>query len=439
MYTFFDDCMCIHTIYLFYNERTFMDTQNIGRIIIIIITIVFSALFSSCETAFSSVNKIRLKNYAAQGNKRAEKALKIANSFEDALTTVLVGNNIVNITMASVGTILFTSLFGSKGVGISTAVITVLVLIFGEVLPKSFAKQNAEKLALIFAGPLSALIFIFKPIVLFFNLLSSVLKSDKTEPTVTEDELKYIIDEIEEQGVLEEQESDLVKSALEFDEITVNEILIPRIKVVGIEKSSSIEEIKNLFIEEMYSRLPVYDKSLDNIIGMITNKRFFKMLSQGGNDISEIIQDVAHFSDLKLISEALRDMQRLKTHLAVVLDQYGGTKGIITLEDIIEELVGEIYDENDEIIHNFIKISDTEFEIAGDMSISDMLEEIGLEETAIESTYTSVGGWVTELLEHIPEENETAEYGIFKITVLKVREQSVEKLNIKITEPAVKQ
>ncbi|MBQ7009646.1 MAG: HlyC/CorC family transporter [Ruminococcus sp.] len=416
-----------------------MDTQNIGRIIIIIITIVFSALFSSCETAFSSVNKIRLKNYAAQGNKRAEKALKIANSFEDALTTVLVGNNIVNITMASVGTILFTSLFGSKGVGISTAVITVLVLIFGEVLPKSFAKQNAEKLALIFAGPLSALIFIFKPIVLFFNLLSSVLKSDKTEPTVTEDELKYIIDEIEEQGVLEEQESDLVKSALEFDEITVNEILIPRIKVVGIEKSSSIEEIKNLFIEEMYSRLPVYDKSLDNIIGMITNKRFFKMLSQGGNDISEIIQDVAHFSDLKLISEALRDMQRLKTHLAVVLDQYGGTKGIITLEDIIEELVGEIYDENDEIIHNFIKISDTEFEIAGDMSISDMLEEIGLEETAIESTYTSVGGWVTELLEHIPEENETAEYGIFKITVLKVREQSVEKLNIKITEPAVKQ
>jgi CBS domain containing-hemolysin-like protein len=324
-----------------------MDTQNIGRIVIIIITIVFSALFSSCETAFSSVNKIRLKNYAAQGNKRAEKALKIANSFEDALTTVLVGNNIVNITMASVGTILFTSLFGSKGVGISTAVITVLVLIFGEVLPKSFAKQNAEKLALIFAGPLSALIFIFKPIVLFFNLLASVLKSDKTEPTVTEDELKYIIDEIEEQGVLEEQESDLVKSALEFDEITVNEILIPRIKVVGIEKSSSIEDIKNLFIEEMYSRLPVYDKSLDNIIGMITNKRFFKMLSQGGNDISEIIQDVAHFSDLKLISEALRDMQRLKTHLAVVLDQYGGTKGIITLEDIIEELVGEIYDESD--------------------------------------------------------------------------------------------
>ncbi|MBR6669662.1 MAG: HlyC/CorC family transporter [Ruminococcus sp.] len=410
-----------------------MDTQNIGRIAIIIITIIFSALFSSCETAFSSVNKIRLKNYAAQGNKRAAKALKIANAFEDALTTVLVGNNIVNITMASVATVLFTSLLGSKGVGISTVVITVLVLIFGEVLPKSYAKENAEKLSLLFAAPLSALIFIFKPIVLFFNLLASVLKSDKTEPTVTEDELKYIIDEIEEQGVLEEQESDLVKSALEFDEITVNEILIPRIKVVGVEKNASIEEIKNLFIEEMYSRIPVYEKSLDNIIGMITNKRFFKMLSQGGNDISEIIQDVAHFSDLKLISEALRDMQRLKTHLAVVLDQYGGTKGIITLEDIIEELVGEIYDENDEIVPHLIKISDNEFEVTGDLSISDMLEEIGLDENLIESTYTSVGGWVTELLEHIPENNETAQYGNFFITVLKVKEQSVEKLNIRIS------
>lgn len=410
-----------------------MDTQNIGRIAIIIITMIFSALFSSCETAFSSVNKIRLKNYAAQGNKRAAKALKIANAFEDALTTVLVGNNIVNITMASVATVLFTSLLGSKGVGISTVVITVLVLIFGEVLPKSYAKENAEKLSLLFAAPLSALIFIFKPIVLLFNLLASVLKSDKTEPTVTEDELKYIIDEIEEQGVLEEQESDLVKSALEFDEITVNEILIPRIKVVGVEKNASIEEIKNLFIEEMYSRIPVYEKSLDNIIGMITNKRFFKMLSQGGDDISEIIQDVAHFSDLKLISEALRDMQRLKTHLAVVLDQYGGTKGIITLEDIIEELVGEIYDENDEIVPHLIKISDNEFEVTGDLSISDMLEEIGLDENLIESTYTSVGGWVTELLEHIPENNETAQYGNFFITVLKVKEQSVEKLNIRIS------
>lgn len=407
-----------------------MDNQNLGRIILIIVAMIFSALFSSCETAFSSVNKIRLKNYAAQGDKRAEKALKIANSFEDALTTVLVGNNIVNITMASVSTVLFTTLFGSGAVGISTAVTTVLVLIFGEILPKSYAKENAERLSLFFAGPLSFLIILFKPIIFIFNKLASILKNGKVEPSVTEDELKYIIEEIEEQGVLEEQEGDLVRSALDFDEITVNEILIPRVKVIGVEKNSSIDEIKSLFIDEMYSRLPVYDKSLDNIIGMITNKRFFKMLAQGGNDITEIIQDVAHFSDLKLISEALRDMQRSKTHLAVVLDQYGGTKGIVTLEDIIEELVGEIYDENDEVIPSIVKISENEYEVSGDLSISDMLDQLGLDEDMIESTYTSVGGWVTELLEHIPEQNETAEYGAFKITVLQVKEQSVEKIRL---------
>lgn len=407
-----------------------MDNQNLGRIILIIIAMIFSALFSSCETAFSSVNKIRLKNYAAQGDKRAEKALKIANSFEDALTTVLVGNNIVNITMASVSTVLFTTLFGSGAVGISTAVTTVLVLIFGEILPKSYAKENAERLSLFFAGPLSFLIILFKPIIFIFNKLASILKNGKVEPSVTEDELKYIIEEIEEQGVLEEQEGDLVRSALDFDEITVNEILIPRVKVIGVEKNASIDEIKSLFIDEMYSRLPVYDKSLDNIIGMITNKRFFKMLAQGGNDITEIIQDVAHFSDLKLISEALRDMQRSKTHLAVVLDQYGGTKGIVTLEDIIEELVGEIYDENDEVIPSIVKISENKYEVSGDLSISDMLDQLGLDEDMIESTYTSVGGWVTELLEHIPEQNETAEYGAFKITVLQVKEQSVEKIRL---------
>ena len=407
-----------------------MDNQNLGRIILIIVAMIFSALFSSCETAFSSVNKIRLKNYAAQGDKRAEKALKIANSFEDALTTVLVGNNIVNITMASVSTVLFTTLFGSGAVGISTAVTTVLVLIFGEILPNSYAKENAERLSLFFAGPLSFLIILFKPIIFIFNKLASILKNGKVEPSVTEDELKYIIEEIEEQGVLEEQEGDLVRSALDFDEITVNEILIPRVKVIGVEKNASIDEIKSLFIDEMYSRLPVYDKSLDNIIGMITNKRFFKMLAQGGNDITEIIQDVAHFSDLKLISEALRDMQRSKTHLAVVLDQYGGTKGIVTLEDIIEELVGEIYDENDEVIPSIVKISENEYEVSGDLSISDMLDQLGLDEDMIESTYTSVGGWVTELLEHIPEQNETAEYGAFKITVLQVKEQSVEKIRL---------
>ena len=406
--------------------------MDIGKLIAIIFLLAGSALFSSMETAFSGVNKIRLKNYASQGNKKAERALKIANSFDDALTAVLIGNNIVNIAMASLSTVLFTQLLGDKGVGISTAVSTVVVLIFGEILPKSYAKENAEKLALAFSGVLSALIIIFKPVVIIFNKLSGLLKSNKTEPSVTEDELKCIIEEIEEQGVLEEQESDLVKSALDFDEITVNEILIPRVQVVGVEKNESVEEIKNKFLNEMYSRFPVYDKTLDNIIGIITNKSFFKMLNDGKSNISEIMQSVAHISDLKLISEALREMQHNKTHLAVVMDQYGGTKGIITMEDIIEELVGEIYDENDEVSHDIVKISDNVYEVSGFLSISDMLEGMGLDDDMIESTYTSVGGWITEILQHIPEKGETAQSGICNVSVLDVKEQAVMIVRIKI-------
>ncbi|MBO5105051.1 MAG: HlyC/CorC family transporter, partial [Ruminococcus sp.] len=251
-------------------------------------------------------------------------------------------------------------------------------------------------------------------------------------PSVTEDELKYMIDEIEEQGVIEEQESELVKSALEFDEISVDEILIPRVKVVGVEIGSDIDEIKNIFNTEMYSRLPVYEKSLDDIVGIITNKAFFKMLTEGKRDITSIIQEVPHIADVKLISEAMRDMQRSKVHLAVVVDQYGGTKGIVTLEDIIEELVGEIYDEEDEIVTRIVKLAPDKFEIAGDMSINDMIEQLGLDDGLVQTEYNSVGGWVTEVMEHIPESNETAETGIFRLTASKVNEQTVEKVILEI-------
>lgn len=416
-------------------ERLYMDNVNPGQLILVLVMLVFSALFSSTETAYSSVNKLRLKNYASQGDKRAVRALKLANKFDNVLTSVLIGNNIVNITLSSVSTVIFISIFGSSGTVISTAVTTIFVLIFGEVLPKSYAKKNAEKLALFFSGPLSALVVLFTPFVFFFNKLSSLISSDDDAPTVTEDELKYMIDEIEEQGVIEEQESDLVKSALEFDEITVNEILIPRVKVVGIELCASLSEIKEIFSTEMYSRLPVYEKSMDDIVGIITNKAFFKMLVEGGTDIKNIIQDVPHIADTKLISEALRDMQRSKIHLAVVTDQYGGTKGIITLEDIIEELVGEIYDEDDEIITSITHISENKYEIAGDMNINDLTELLELDNDMIQTSCTSVGGWVTDIMEHIPEKGETAETGIFRIKVLAVNEQTVEKILLEIVPP----
>lgn len=409
-----------------------MDNSDLWKIVLVIIMMVFSALFSSTETAYSSVNKLRLKNYEAQGNKKASKALRLANKFDEVLTAVLIGNNIVNIATSSVSTLLFVSIFGSNGAAISTAVITVLVLIFGEVLPKSYAKKNSEKLAMLFASPLSMLVTVLKPLVWILNKISSLLSSGEEAPSVTEDELKYMIDEIEEQGVIEEQESELVKSALEFDEISVDEILIPRVKVVGVEIGAEIDEIKEIFTTEMYSRLPVYEKSLDDIVGIITNKAFFKMLTEGKRDITSIIQKVPHIADVKLISEAMRDMQRSKVHLAVVVDQYGGTKGIVTLEDIIEELVGEIYDEDDEIVARIVKLAPDKFEIAGDMSINDMLEQLGLDDELVQTEYNSVGGWVTEVMEHIPENNETAETGIFRLTASKVNEQTVEKVILEI-------
>lgn len=409
-----------------------MERSDIWKIVLILLMMIFSALFSGTETAYSSVNKLRLKNYEAQGNKRAAKALNLANRFNEVLTAVLIGNNIVNIAASSIGTILFIQLVGKNGPAVSTVVITVLVLVFCEVLPKSYAKRNAEKLALALANPLSALITLFKPAVFLLNKLSSAMAKGKEAPSVTEDELKYMIDEIEEQGVIEEQESELVKSALEFDEISVSEILIPRVKVVGVEINSTIDEIKDTFSSEMYSRLPVYEKSLDEIVGIITNKAFFKMLVEGGSDIRSIIQEVPHIADTKLISEALRDMQRSKVHLAVVTDQYGGTKGIITLEDIIEELVGEIYDEDDEIVNSLLMIAPDKYEVAGDMSVSDMLEMLDLAEDTIDTEYNSVGGWVTDVMEHIPEAGETAETGIFRITAAVVNEQNVEKVIIEV-------
>ena len=409
------------------------------NIILIIILIALSAMFSSCETTFSTVNKVRLKNYAAQGNKKAAKALKIAESFDNALTAILIGNNIVNIASASISTVLFTDLFGSKGVGIATIVMTVTVLIFGEILPKTYAKENAEKCSFFFASPLYGLIIIMSPLVKIFSALKSLVSklyssSEKT-PTVTEDELKYIIDEIEEEGVLEKSESKLVRSALDFDETTVSEILIPRVRVTGVEINSSVEEIKNVFLTEMYSRLPVYEKDLDTIIGIITQKDFFKMISEGRSNIQDIIQNVTFISEFKLINDALHEMQRSKTHMSVILDQYGGTKGIITMEDIIEELVGEIYDEDDEVISPIVQTGENLYEASGELSVDDMLEALGLPESFVTSNSNTIGGWIMEMAGHIPEVGEQITSDCFELKVLEKNIHKINKIEIRISLP----
>ncbi len=407
-------------------------------IVLIIVCLVVSAICSSTETAFSSANRIRLKNFAASGNKNAEKALKIINDFDKALTTILVLNNVVNIASSSLATVLFTEKFGAGSVGMATLVMTVLVLIFGEIMPKSLAKENSESFSIFMAPVLSVAMFVLTPITALFmkikNLTTKILGNAKKSPSVTEEELMYIIEEIEDEGVLEEQESDLVRSALEFDEITISEILVPRVNITGIEINTPVEKIRDMFVESKYSRLPVYEKTVDSIVGILHQSDFYEFYFNKGENLTEIINKPVYISENKRISEALKEMQKAKVHMAVIIDQYGGTAGICTLEDILEELVGEIYDESDEEDTSFVRISDKRLEVSPDLSVSDFLERLGLPDETIETERTSMGGWIMDILDRIPEQNEFLTYGPFNLTVIMEDEQKIEKIKVRIKE-----
>lgn len=407
----------------------------------IILLIIMSAFFSATETAFSSVNKIRLKHEASNGNKKAARALKIAENFDKTLTTILVGNNIVNILSTSLGTVICTELFGAKGVGIATAAMTVLILIFGEIMPKSLAKENAEKFALVFGGLLNVFIVVLTPVTFIFrglkNLVSKLFKSGSDAPSVTEDELKYIIDEIEEEGVLEEQESDLVRSALEFDDKNISEVLIPRVRITAVEKNDSLEHIRELFFTEQYSRMPVYEKNIDNIIGFIHERDFFKLTvsDEHAEGIESIIHEVIYITEFQTVSEVLARMQKEKIHMAIIKDQYGGTYGMVTMEDLIEELLGEIYDETDEEDHSFIKISDNEYDAAADFNLREFEEKLGLPEDTIKSESYTLGGWALELFGRIPQAGDEVKDGIFTLKVLEAEENRIIRLKITVDKP----
>lgn len=404
-------------------------------IVFIAVLLVISAICSGTETAFSSCNRIRLKKMADGGSKSAAKALNICENFDKALTAILIGNNVVNILSSSLATVLFTEKFGAGSVGLATMVMTVLVLTFGEILPKSLAKENSESFATFMAAPLSAFMFIITPLIFIFtsikNLVSKIVGSNSEAPSVTEEELKYIIDEIEDEGVLEEQESDLVRSALDFDEITINKILVPRVSIAAVEISDSIEDIRDMFIQTKYSRIPVYEKDIDHIVGVIHQADFFEMyVSDSKDDIHKIMSEPLYITENKKISEALRTMQREKIHMAVIIDQYGGTAGICTLEDIIEELVGEIYDESDEEDTSFVRLSDNTCDISAELSVSDFLDRLDMPENFIETDRHSMGGWIMDLLERIPEQGENVSYPPFEMTVKMYDDQKIDRIKI---------
>lgn len=398
--------------------------DHIATIIFIIILVAFSAFFSATETSFTSANKIRLKSKADNGSKSAARALKIINRFDKTLTTILIGNNIVNILTSSLATVMCIDLFKENGSLISTIATTFIVLIFGEILPKTVAKAHAESFICAVSLPISILITVFTPLSAFFLLLqkgaTKLFSGKNKEVSMTEQELMHIIDEIEDEGVLEEQESDLVRSALVFDETVVSEVITPRVNITAVEINSGTDKVKELFLSESYSRLPVYEKTIDHIVGVITQKDFFERMVRGGTFyIRDIIQDTMHIPDLMKLSDVLRQMQKKKIHLAVVVDQYGGTEGIVTLEDILEELVGEIWDEDDEITAPVKFISETVFETTGEVSQNDFnrfFEARGMD-YKLDTESNTVGGWIFELFGRIPEAGDTIETDKFRITV----------------------
>jgi len=398
--------------------------DHIATIIFIIILVAFSAFFSATETSFTSANKIRLKSKADNGSKSAARALKIINRFDKTLTTILIGNNIVNILTSSLATVMCIDLFKENGSLISTVATTFIVLIFGEILPKTIAKGHAESFICAVSLPVSILITVFTPLSAFFLLLqkgaTKLFSGKNKEVSMTEQELMHIIDEIEDEGVLEEQESDLVRSALVFDETVVSEVITPRVNITAVEINSGTDKVKELFLSESYSRLPVYEKTIDHIVGVITQKDFFERMVRGGTFyIRDIIQDTMHIPDLMKLSDVLRQMQKRKIHLAVVVDQYGGTEGIVTLEDILEELVGEIWDEDDEITAPVKFISETVFETTGEVSQNDFnrfFEARGMD-YKLDTESNTVGGWIFELFGRIPEAGDTIETDKFRITV----------------------
>ena len=407
-------------------------------IFIIVVLLLLSAVFSASETAFSAAKDTRLRAIAQDGGKRAKLAIKISESFDKALTAILIGNNIVNLAAASVATLMVTNRFGSQYVAVGTAVITVLVIIFGEIIPKNLAKEYPESFCLLRAYPLWWMITVFTPLVWLLiklkNLVVKLVGGENDQPSMTEEELKLMIDEIEDEGVLDESESDLVKNALEFSDISVSEILIPRVNIAAVEIGDDVETIKEVFITSHFSRLPVYEKTIDSIVGIIHEKNFFDMYLHGRRDINEIIQKPLYIFGLTSISDIMKEMQRSKSHMAVVVDQYGGTQGIITMEDIIEELVGEIYDETDEEDTSFVSLGDDEYEVSADLSIRDFLDKAGLEEDEIETDCNSIGGLVMENLDHIPSLNEEVEISHFTFRVVSADEQKIDRVHITVHE-----
>lgn len=413
--------------------------MNVTLLVVMVILVICSAFFSSAETAFSSLNRVKHKAMENTDSKKIEKTLSLADDYDGVLSTLLIGNNLVNIACTSIATLFFTGILGDNsdlGATVSTVVMTVVVLIFGEVTPKTIAKEKAEKYTVLITPAVKFFIILFSPLNLFFRgwkKLLNKLFGLGIKDTVTEEELKTYVDEAHTDGEIDENESELIRSSIEFDDLYVTDILTPRVDVEAVEKYMPLAEIEKVFRKYRFSRLPVYIGDIDNIVGVIHHRDFEEARRRKLKSLRTIIKPVPTVSPDTKISKLLRILQKNKTHLAVVVDEFGGTEGIVTLEDILEELVGEIWDEHDEVQVYIEKAGDSQYYVDAGANIDDVFEFFDIQPRE-NPDVTTVNGWVMENTDKIPCVGDSFDYENLHIEVVSVEGRRADKIKITVSE-----
>ena len=408
--------------------------DNVTLILALIALVAMSAFFSASETAYTSLNRARLKAMANGGDRRAAKVLALSEDYDRLLSGILVGNNIVNILSASLATVLFVRLIGGAGVSVSTAVMTVVVLMFGEIAPKTIAKDRPEKVALAFYPLLNAILVLLSPII-FLTTCWQKLVYRVFRPTddrgITEEELITIVEEAENGGEIDEHESELIRSAIEFGDLEVGDILTPRVEIAAVARDATMDEVGAVFAESGYSRLPVYQNSLDDIMGVVHEKDFYAARYRGQTDLEGCIAPIHYTTPNTRVDHLLRTLQVEKSHMAVVVDEYGGTEGIVTMEDIVEELVGEIWDEHDEVIEQIRKQSDGSFLVAAGADLSDLYDLFSIKGDCDAST---VSGWVIEQLGRLPKTGDQFQSEGLDVTVTRADRRRALEIRVRVLE-----
>ena len=383
-----------------------------------------------------SLSKIRIRYMEEEGVKGAKLVSSLIEKSSDLLSSILVGNNVVNIAATSVSTSLFISIFGDGGVAIATAVMTVLVLIFGEITPKTIAANSPEKIAVIVSKPISIIMKITKPIVWVFNLLTGIIfkimgiENDGVKPFITEEELKAMVNVSHEEGVLEMEEREIINNVFQFGDMQAKEAMIQRLDMVAIDIEDSYDEIIELFKSEKLSRLPVYHESIDDIVGILNIKDIIFLSDEEiqNFNIKNYVREAFFTYEFKKITQLLEEMKKEKSQMAIVVDEYGGTAGLLTIEDLVEVIVGDIDDEYDEEEEEIVKVSDNEYLVEGSTKISDVNEQIGINFESDE--FDSIGGFIIGYLKRIPEENELIEVGNVKFSVESIDKNRINKIRI---------